>query len=158
MWQALNIPELATVGIEDATFDPELPPMQFDLAPLIRKHRDEMTQNNQFIEAKQDEIRLFFEKEVNKETNIPELATIGIEDATFDPELPVMQFDLAPLIRKHRDEMAQNNQFIEAKQDEIRLFFENQVGKDTDIPKEEKPQILKLPCSKLIAALILADF
>ena len=36
------MPELVTVGIEDATFDPELPPMQFDIAPLIRKARDDL--------------------------------------------------------------------------------------------------------------------
>lgn len=45
-WQALNFPELLTNGIEDATFDPDLPPLQFDLAPLIRKHRGELNEAN----------------------------------------------------------------------------------------------------------------
>ena len=72
---------------------------------------------------------------------MPELATVGIEDATFDPELPPMQFDLAPLIRKSRDELAQKNALIEAKQDEIRRFFNNEIH--ADVPEEEKPKILE---------------
>ena len=58
-FQALNFPELVTNGIENATFDPDLPPMQFDLAPLIRKHRGELSESTQFIETKKAELRSF---------------------------------------------------------------------------------------------------